>query len=69
MLFMFLCMLFSAGSNDSFLIEKLLKILTMYRIEQLFLALHCLQLLFINKMKKNRIHSFCQGVYNRARWF
>ena len=46
------CMLFSAESNDSFLIEKLLKILTMYSVEQLFLALHCLQLLFINKMKK-----------------
>ena len=52
MLFMLLCMLFSAGRNDSFLIEKLLKILTMYRIEQPFLALHYLQLLFINKMKK-----------------
>ena len=52
MLFMFFCMLFSVGSNDSFLIEKSLKILTMYSIEQLFLALHYLQLLFMNKMKK-----------------
>lgn len=52
MLFMFSCMLFSAESNDSFLIEKSLKILTMYSVEQLFLALHYLQLLFINKMKK-----------------
>ena len=52
MLFMLSCMLFSAESNDSFLIEKLLKILTMYSVEQLFLALHYLQLLFINKMKK-----------------
>ena len=52
MLFMLSCMLFSAESNDSFLIEKSLKILTMYSVEQLFLALHYLQLLFINKMKK-----------------